>query len=77
MYGNNSVTKDVLVWYLVFPSFHLALHRDLAFLYISVQVKLTRKVRECLQDELLSCHFVVILISYLCDKQPDLECPLD
>ena len=32
--------------------------------------------RECFQDVLLSCHFVVILISYFRDEHPDLECPL-
>lgn len=33
--------------------------------------------RECFQDVLLSCHFVVILISYFRDDEhPDLECPL-
>lgn len=33
--------------------------------------------RECFQDVLLSCHFVVILISFFRDEHPDLECPLD
>ena len=33
--------------------------------------------RECFQDVLLSCHFVVILISYFRDEHPDLECPID
>ena len=61
--------------YAAFVATFFSLWRN--WILLSFSLKENFLTRECFQDVLLSCHFVVILISYSRDEHADLECPLD
>lgn len=63
--------------YAAFVVIFFSLWRNWILISDAFSLKQNFLTRECFQDVLLSCHFVVILISYFRDEHPDLECPLD
>ena len=63
--------------YAAFALIFFSLWRNWILISDAFSLKQNFLTRECFQDVLLSCHFVVILVSYFRDEHPDLECPLD
>ncbi|KAJ7387394.1 hypothetical protein OS493_004388 [Desmophyllum pertusum] len=65
------------VKYCAFVSVFFGLWRNWVIISDDLTLKANFLTRECFQDVLLSCHYVVILISFFRDEYPHLECPLD
>ena len=63
--------------YAAFVAIFFSLWRNWILISDVFSLKQNFLIRECFQHVLLSCHFVVTVISYFCDEHPDLECPLD
>lgn len=60
-----------------FVALFFSIWRNWILITPGLSLKKNFLTRECFQDVLLSCHFVVILISYFRDEFPDLECALN
>ena len=63
--------------YAGFVVHYLGIWRNFLFNHKDRQLKIHFITRECYQHVLISCHFAVILICYMRDCFPDVECRLD
>ena len=63
--------------YAGFVVHYLGIWRNFLFNHKDRQLKIHFITRECYQHVLITCHFAVILICYMRDCFPDVECRLD
>ncbi len=65
------------IQYAGFVTHFLAIWKNFVNLHPEQTLQKNFLTRECYQDCLISCHFAVLLICYMRDNFPDLECRLD